>query len=72
MLFRSDRSAEDARRQAILERLGWTVLRFSADEILRDADSVADGIYGYLKGNPVPTPTLPALRGGGLSEYPFL
>ena len=47
----------DRPRQAYIERQGWTVVRVSADEVLRDVEAVADGIYGYLTRSP--TPTLP-------------
>jgi len=33
------------------------VLRLTADEVLRDVDEVAAGIYGYLSDRP--TPALP-------------
>jgi very-short-patch-repair endonuclease len=48
-------------RQAFIERQGWTVLRFTADEVLRDVDEVTDGIYGHL--TDPPTPTLPQGEG---------
>ena len=47
----------DAPRQAYIEGQGWTVLRFTADEVLGDVDAVAEGIYGHL--TQAPTPTLP-------------
>ena len=51
----------DAPRQRLIEQLGWTVVRVSADDVLRDSWQVADGIYSLLES---PTPTPPPWGGG--------
>ncbi len=44
-------AAADAARQARLEALGLTILRFSNDEILRDLDNVVAQIAAWLSEN---------------------
>ena len=40
--------AEDLRRQQDLQRLGWTVIRFSDDDVENDAEAVARAIAEEL------------------------
>ncbi len=46
-----ERFEYDSRRQTRLEESGYTVLRFTNDEILQDLDAVLDQIYFWLKEN---------------------
>jgi len=57
--------AQDAVRQRVLECLGYRVLRFTADDVLRDLDAVADAIFAVATNQPHPNPPL---RGGGPSQ----
>ena len=42
--------AYDARRSAVLGRLGWHVMRFWNDDVYDDADGVLDAISLHLQG----------------------
>jgi len=46
-----ERFEYDSRRQTRLEESGYTVLRFTNDDILQDLDAVLDQIYFWLKEN---------------------
>ncbi|RWA64647.1 endonuclease domain-containing protein [Mesorhizobium sp.] len=55
---RAEASASDAARTAKLEALGWTVLRFWNDDVIRDIDNVCQHIViaAGLAGADVPAP----------------
>ncbi|RWB12894.1 endonuclease domain-containing protein [Mesorhizobium sp.] len=55
---RAEASASDAARTAKLEALGWTILRFWNDDVIRDIDNVCQHIViaAGLAGADVPAP----------------
>ena len=48
-----------------MERMGWRVLRFSADEVLRNADGIWSAIELALRACVAPSPRLSPKRGRG-------
>ena len=50
---------QDERRSADLHDLGFTVIRFWNDQVLRETDAVLEQIRSHLKAAPHPNP-LPA------------
>lgn len=50
---------QDERRSADLHDLGFTVIRFWNDQVLRETDAVLEQILSHLKAAPHPNP-LPA------------
>lgn len=47
---------EDALRQEFIEAQGFTVLRFTNDEVLKNIETVLDKIAAYLPHPPTPSP----------------
>ncbi|RVD57074.1 endonuclease domain-containing protein [Mesorhizobium sp. M2D.F.Ca.ET.185.01.1.1] len=52
-----DVSASDAARTATLEAIGWTILRFWNDDVIRDIDNVCQHIV--IAAGPADAPALP-------------
>jgi very-short-patch-repair endonuclease len=68
----AEQAAHDARRTAWLERHGFRVLRFWADQVMTDLPSILDGIEIALRqplprkdGRDTPIPSPPPTRAGG-------
>jgi very-short-patch-repair endonuclease len=53
-----DRIEIDARRTAVMEKLGWRVLRIGASEVLGNSDGVWSAIEQALKACVAPSPRL--------------
>ena len=53
-----DRIEIDARRTAVIEKLGWRVLRISASDVLFNSDGVWSVIEEALKARVAPSPRL--------------
>jgi len=61
---------KDVKRQKALEEYGFTVLRFSDDEVLDDIDNVGRAIAGWIKGNRASTPSEGESSPGSLRSHP--
>jgi len=48
--YHRERAAADARRDRVLERLGWRVLRVSAVEVIAGAEAVAARVAEVIRG----------------------
>ena len=53
-----DRIEIDARRTAVMEKLGWRVLRISASEVLGNSEGVGSAIEQALRACVTPSPHL--------------
>ncbi len=59
-----EESAEkDRRRQEVLENIGFTVLRFTDDEVLKDINGVRDTIVDWIENQKNVPPPNPLQRG---------
>ena len=47
--YESDYQEKDALRDAELNSLGFTVMRFSNDEVMREIEAVVEQIYLFLE-----------------------
>jgi hypothetical protein len=48
----------DARKTAVLNALGWSVLRFSNEEVLRNVQLVVDRVRGHITSKSTSTTTI--------------
>jgi len=46
---REDVRLKDARRQEVIEGLGWTVLRFTNDEVLLEVERLSEAVRGHAR-----------------------
>ena len=45
----ADVALKDVRRQAVIEGLGWTVLRFTNDEVLLEVERLSEAVRGHAR-----------------------
>ncbi|MBS0550567.1 MAG: endonuclease domain-containing protein [Proteobacteria bacterium] len=48
----------DGRRTALMERMGWRVIQFSASEVLANPDGIWSAVYAALMPCTAPSPSL--------------
>lgn len=53
------RKAEDRRKEAVLQRLGWTVLRFTNREVTERLEDCVQTVLSTISKLKAPTPTSP-------------
>jgi len=46
---REDVRLKDARRQEVIEGLGWAVMRFTNDEVLLEVERLSEAVRGHVR-----------------------